>query len=181
MWHSNSNYSLLLIHFLSLQFSDLESLDSGGCGYSCVQESWKCTCLWMQSVINHLRAPEIICYTAKSSKGQFSLLSGVFEVSWNIHQVTPWAWVSAAGFCTVCTGQCHPEPLCSPAPSAGHRNAFFCHGAALKWLHWHYSPVLCCVQARGREWIRSCGRATPQCPAAHLGSEHSTDNKLQRK
>lgn len=88
MWHSYSNYSLLLIHFLSLQFSDLESLDSRGCGYSCVQESWKCTCLWMQNVINHLGAPEIICYTAQAFKGQFSLLSGVFEVSWNTQQVS---------------------------------------------------------------------------------------------
>lgn len=178
MWHSSSNYSLLLIHFLSLQFSDLESLDSRGCGYSCVQESWKCTCLWMQNLINHLGAPEIICYTAKAFKGQFSLLSGVFEVSWNIGQVTPWARVSAAGSCT---GHCHPEPLCSPAPSVGHRDAFSYHVAALKWLHWLYSPVLRCAQARGRGWIRSWCRATPDFPAAHLGSEHSTDSKLQRK
>lgn len=42
----------------------------------------------MQNAANHLGAPEIICYAAQASKGQFSLLSGAFEVSWNICQVS---------------------------------------------------------------------------------------------
>lgn len=106
-------------------------------------------------------------------------LWGVLEY---LSSVTPWEWVPAAGsHPTVCTGHCRPEPPCGSAPSAGHRYSFFWHEAAQKWLNWHYSPVLCCAQIRGRGWIKSCGGVTPDFPAAHLGSEQSTDSKLQRK
>lgn len=160
MWHSNSNYSLLLIHFLSLQFPDLVSLDSRGCGYSCVQESWKCTCLWMQNVINHLGASEIICYTAKAFKGQFSLLSGVFEVSWNNRQVShpghgclhwPLSPRASLQLCPICWAQ-----IC-----------LFLAQSSAKVTAMTLFPLLCCVQIHGRGWIRTCG-GQPQTSLLHI-------------
>lgn len=128
----------------------------------------------MQNVINHPEASEIICYTAKAFKGQFSLLSGVFEVSWNIRQVShpghgclhwPLSPRASLQLCPICWAQ-----IC-----------LFLAQSSTKVTAVTLFPLLCCVQIHGRGWIRTCGRATSDFPAAHLGSEQNTDNKLQRK
>lgn len=174
MWHPNSNYSLLLIHFLSLLFSDLESLDSRGCGYSCVQESWQCTCLWMQNVINHLGAPEIICYAAKAFKGQVSLLSGVFEVSWNTGQVShPGHGCQQLLHPAVCSGHCHH----CRSVALPHCWVWIC----LFW-GWNSTEVTALILLPCAMLCSDSGHVAgqPQTSLLHLGRKQSTD-KLQRK
>lgn len=130
----------------------------------------------MQNVINHLGAPEIICYTAKAFKGQFSLLSGVFEVSWNIDQShTLSMGASSCSHPAVCTGHCHQGLSVALPHLLGTDLAF-------SGMEQHKSDCtgvtpLCCAVLR---FVAGNGSGQPQTSLLHLGHKQSTD-ELQRK